>query len=75
MKEVAESVGTIEQRAGEWILRNGQRERRPNGETAIKLLAFAANRTLYIARRPHLAEKYRNAFEAACMKFPSTGEE
>lgn len=71
LKEIGKAIGEREQRVSEWVT---QRAHSPNGETAIKLLAFAANRTLHISRRPHLAEKYRNAFEAACMKFPSTGE-
>lgn len=68
LKEIAEYIGVEPQRVSEWVT---QRTRTPNGETAIKLLAFAANRTLHISRRPHLAEKYRNAFKAACMKFPN----
>lgn len=71
-REIADYVGTKPQRVSEWVT---QRTRTPTGEAAIKLLAFAANRTLHISRRPQLAERYRNAFEAACMKFPVEGKE
>lgn len=72
LREIADYIGTKPQRVSEWIT---QRTRTPTGEVAIKLLAFAANRTNHISRRPQLAERYRNAFEAACMKFPVNGKE
>lgn len=68
LKEIADYVGTKPQRVSEWVT---QRTRTPTGDAAIKLLAFAANRTLHISRHPHLAEKYRNAYEAVMMKFPT----
>lgn len=71
LKEIADHLGVKEQRVGEWIT---LRIHKPGGETVFKLLAFAADKTLHINHRPELRERYRHAFEAACMKFPTKGE-
>lgn len=71
LKEIADSCGTIQQRMGEWITR---RTRRPRGDMAFKLQSFAAKMTLNINRKPALAVKYKAAYTAACVLFPTDGK-
>lgn len=72
LKDIGEAIGERDQSVSEWVT---QRAHRPMGDTVFKLLAFAADRTLHINRRPALRERYRIEFEKACEKFPTKGEE
>lgn len=74
-KQIAKAIGSSEQRVGEWILRNG-RDRRPNGEMAIRLLAFASDQTLKIAVGPRkLQIAYRSAYREIADRFPVNGKD
>lgn len=73
MRQVSEYCSTREQRAGEWITR---RTRRPSGDFAFKLLAFAADQTVRISASPRkLQKRYREAYAEACISFPVDGRE
>lgn len=71
LDDISKAIGRPVQRVSEWVT---QRAHFPTGDAPIKLLAFAANRTLHISRRPALAERYRREFAAACEKFPTKEE-
>lgn len=54
-----------ETRVGEWVR---SRYRTPNGEMALRLFQWAAEKTLEISRSRAKGRKYRKAYAAVCAK-------
>lgn len=73
IQDIATYVDRPYQRVSEWVIqRKNEAQRSP--EVLAKMKEFAAKMTLNIAKRPHLATKYRDAFKAATVLFPVKGK-